>query len=523
METSAERGEAGPQGGPGFRPGAGARDLTTGPIAKTLIMFSLPVMGSNILQSLNGTANAIWVSHVLGEAALTATANANNILFLMLGAVFGISMAANLMIGQSVGARDELLVKRVISTSTIFFIVLSVSVGVGGWLLTPSILDAMDTPPDARREAITYLRVIFLAMPFMYFFSFLMMAQRGAGDSRSPFYFSLAAVGLDVLLNPILITGFGPAPRMGIAGSAAATLISQTVVLIAMLVFLYRGHSILVLRRPDWHLLFKPELAIIRSLISKGMPMAVQMLVISGAAVVMISYVNRYGSQTAAGYAAAVQLWTYVQMPSFAIGAAVSSMAAQNIGAGRMDRVNSIAGAGAAFAALFSAVPIAIVYLIEPVILHLFLPTGSPSMPIAMHINAIVLWSFVAFGVSFALSGVVRASGAVMLPLYAMIISMWLVRIPFAHFLEPRWGADAVWWSFPLGSITSCVLAVGYFWFGGWRKAQLMAGVPRGSSPDTGLAGPSPEESEAMDAAAESVSRSSLPEPSRPKSEAPAE
>lgn len=500
----AESSHAAPEGrpGPGFRHGAGVRDLTTGPIGRTLLMFSLPVMGSNVLQSLNGTANAVWVSHVLGEAALTATANANNILFLMLGAVFGISMAANLLIGQSVGAGDAGMIKRVIGTSTIFFVVLSVSVGVGGWLLTPAILDAMGTPPDARREAIAYLRVIFLAMPFMYFFSFLMMALRGAGDARSPFWFSLAAVVLDVVLNPILITGFGPAPRMGIAGSAAATLISQTVVLGAMLLYLYRGGSILVLRRHEWGLLLRPEVEIIRTLVFKGMPMAIQMLVISGAAVVMLSFVNGYGSHTAAGYAAAVQLWTYVQMPAFAIGAAVSSMAAQNVGAGRMDRVNRIAGIGSLWATVLSAGPIVVVYLIQGTVLRLFLPADSPSMPIAMHINALVMWSFIPFGVAFALSGVVRATGAVILPLVAMIISLWGVRIPFAVLLEPQLGADAVWWSFPIGSIVSCLLAAGYFVWGGWRNAELMAGIPRGQAPDTGLAGPAPEETEAIDAAA---------------------
>ena len=98
------------------------QDLTVGPIAKTLIVFAMPVLGSNILQSLNGSANAIWVSHVLGEAALTATVNANNIFFLMLGAVFGISMAANLLISQSVGGKDLAMVKRVVGSATTFFL-----------------------------------------------------------------------------------------------------------------------------------------------------------------------------------------------------------------------------------------------------------------------------------------------------------------------------------------------------------------------------------------------------------------
>jgi putative MATE family efflux protein len=505
--------EEGPKGvGPGRGPGpggprrggpGGGQDLTTGPIGKTLIMFALPVMGSNILQSLNGSANAIWVSHALGEAALTATSNANIILFLMLGAAFGVSMSANLLIGQAIGADDHDLVKRVIGTATIFFIVLSASVGVGGYLLTPAILKGVGTPLDAQQDAITYLRVIFMAMPFMYFFSFVMMAQRGTGDSRTPFYFSLFAVGMDVILNPVLIMGLGPAPKMGIAGSAASTLTSQTITLAAMLIYLYRTNSVLVLRPNEWRLLM-PDLSILKTIVLKGLPMAFQMLVISGAAVVMISFVNRYGSHTAAAYGAATQLWTYVQMPAMAIGMAVSSMAAQNVGAGRMDRVDRIALIGSAYAAAMSAGPVLLIYLAEPLILRLFLPAGSPSHAIAMHINLFVLWGFIPFGVSFVLSGIVRATGAVWPPLLAMIIALWIIRIPFAHYLLPIIGADAIWWSFPLGSIVSCILAAGYFRWGPWRKSRLLDVIPRGEAPDTGLGAPSSEESEAAEAAAES-------------------
>ena len=252
----------GPGGPGGRRPGQ--PDLTTGPIGRTLLMFALPVLGTNALQSLNGTANAVWVSHALGAAALTATTNSNTIFFLMLGAVFGITMAANLLIGQAIGAGDRALAKRVVGTAITFFTVVSIAVGVAGYTLTPAILTAMGTPPDAKADAIIYLRVIFMAIPFMYFFSFVQMGQRGAGDSKTPFYFSLFAVALEVCLNPLLIMGIGPFPRMGIAGSATATLVSQTLTLGLIIAWLYRTDSILVLKRSEWGLL-KPDTAILKS------------------------------------------------------------------------------------------------------------------------------------------------------------------------------------------------------------------------------------------------------------------
>ena len=509
-------------GPPGGRQGRNGPDLTVGPIGKTLIAFALPVLGSNILQSLNGSANAIWVSHVLGEAALTATSNANQIFFMMLGAAFGVTMAANIMIGQAIGARDEAVAKKVVGTSTTFFVLISLLIGVAGGILTPHILDAMRTPAAARGDAIAYLRVIFAAMPFMYFFSFVMMAQRGTGDSKTPFYFSLLAVGLDVTLNPMLIMGIGPFPRLDIAGSATSTLVSQTFTLAVMLIHLYRQKSILVIRPSEWRLLI-PDFKIIGTLVTKGTPMAFQMMVISFAAVTMMSFVNRYGVHTSAAYGAAAQLWTYVQMPAMALGAAVSSMAAQNVGARKMDRVERVARIGAGYAILFTGVPVLILYEADPWVLRAFLKAASPSLPIAVHINSIVLWGFIPFGVAFIFSGIVRATGAVWPPLLAMIISLWGVRVPMAKLLEPHLGADAIWLSFPTGSAMTCVLAGGYFLWGGWRKARMLDLTPSADAPDTGLGQPMMDESEAITDEEARELRRSASAPNRPMSEAPAE
>lgn len=473
---------------------AKGRDLTTGPIGKTLVLFALPVLGANVLQSINGSANAIWVSHILGEASLAAISNANQIFFLMLGAMFGLTMAANILIGQAIGAADQNLARKVVGTCTGFFVLVSSLVGVAGFLLTPHILDLMGTPPDARAQAIAYLQVIFAAMPLVFFFSYLMMALRGTGDSRTPFLFAMVSVGLDVILNPLLILGVGPLPRLGIAGSASATLLAQLVALIALMAHLYRTNSMLVLRPGELRAL-APDPTIVRTLVLKGLPMAFQMMVISLAATTMMSLVNGFGSVTAAAYGAAVQIWTYVQMPAMALGAAVSSMAAQNVGAGRMDRVEEVARKGVLFSAAGTTVLVVLLILAEPVVIRAFLPADSPSLPIAGHINLIVLWGFIPFGVAFILNGVARATGAVWPPLVAMIVALWGVRVPFATVLLPQWGADAVWWSFPAGALVMVALAAGYYRFGNWRSARMLPEAApeapvEGEAADTGLAMP---------------------------------
>ncbi|MGH7023738.1 MAG: MATE family efflux transporter [Caulobacteraceae bacterium] len=474
----------------------GRRDLTSGPITRTLLMFSLPLFGGNALQSLNGTVNQIWVSHTLGVNAITALGNSNIVMMLMLAVIFGVGMAANILIGQAVGARDLGLVKHVMGTATTFFVGLSLVVSLAGGILAPHILDLMRTPAVSRADAIIYLRIIFACVPFMYFFMFMQMAQRGAGDSTTPFWFMALAIVIDITLNPLLIMGIGPFPRLGIAGPATSTLIGQSFSLLVMMIYLYRRKSVLMLHVSELRLLW-PDPTIMKSLIVRGLPMGVQMFVMSGTAVVMISLVNRYGALTSAAYSISAIIWGYLQMPTMAIGASVSSMAAQNVGARRWDRVDRVARSGVISGLIITGSIALLLYAFNSNVLGILLPSRSPAIPLAAHINQTVLWGFVLFSITFSLSGVVRSTGAVWWPLAIMIVSMVAVRIPFASILSEKYGADAIWWSFPLGTITSAVLTSLYYRFGGWRRARMLEGIVAGDAPDAAPVGPPPDTVEA--------------------------
>ena len=452
-----------------------ATSLTEGAIGKTLLTFSLPILASNVLQSINGSINSIWVGRYLGGAALTATANANTILFFLIGTVFGVGMAATILVGQSVGAKDIDQAKRVVGTSATFFFCVSIAVAVFGYVMSPRLLAAMHTPPDALRYAIAYMRVIFLN-------AFSMMSLRGAGDAKTPLVFALIAVVLDITLNPLFIFGLGPVPAFGIGGAAGATLIANGVALTALLVHLWRRDHYLFIKRSELAYL-GIDWRILRALVTKGIPMGLQMIVMSASAIVMISFVNRFGSATSAAFGAGLQIWNYVQMPAMAIGMAVSSMAAQNVGAKRWDRVGRIAGIGVGYSVLVTGALAGAIFLFDRHALGLFL-TDPEAMRIAQHLNPIVIASFTFFGISMVLSGVVRATGAVVPPLVILFVSLWLVRIPFAWALIPRWQADAIWWSFPLASVLAALLSTAYYRFGGWRSA-VMLGLPVRVSADS--------------------------------------
>jgi len=446
--------------------------LTEGSIPRALLLFSLPILMGNLLQSVNGSVNSIWVGKFLGEAALAATGNANVVMFLLFGVLFGFSMASTIMVAQCIGAKNIVEAKRVVGTAAVFFLGLSMLMSIAGFALAGQLMRWLGTPTDALPLALAYMRIIFLALPFMGGLFFVMAVLRGAGDSRTPFIYLALAVALDIGLNPLFIFGWGAVPRLGIAGSALATLVAQGVSFTALVLHLYRVHHFLCIRRGELRL-FMVDWSLVRLLVTKGVPMGLQMFVVSSSMIALVSLVNRFGSEETAGFSAALQLWNYVQMPALAIGAAVSSMAAQNVGAGRWDRVNRVAATGVTFNLVSGGVLVGVIYSLDRAALGLFLPAHGMALELAVHLNAIVLWSFVLFGMSLVLYGVVRATGAVVPPLIMLALALWGIRVPFAYALVDHWQADAIWWSFPVASIVSVTMASLYYQFGNWRKVQL--------------------------------------------------
>ena len=188
----------------------------------------------------------------------------------------------------------------------------------------------------------------------------------------------------------------------------------------------------------------------------------------------MITLVNRFGVDTTAAFGAALQIWNYIQMPAFAVAMAISAMT-RRTSAPQMGRASRASPASGVLYSMILTGRIALVMGCSiSQIFGLFLPAGSAALHIATHLNRIVSPSFIFFGISVALFGVVRATGAVIAPLIILTISMLAVRFPLAEFFLNKYHADAVWWSFPVSSVLASLLAALYYRFGGWRSAHML-------------------------------------------------
>ncbi|WP_334185756.1 MATE family efflux transporter [Novosphingobium sp.] len=445
-------------------------DLTQGPILRTLLVFSIPMLISNVLQTLNGSVNAIWVGRLLGESALAATANANIIMFLLIALVFGFGMATTVRVGQHFGARDIDAARRTFGSGVGFCLVLSVLCGLAGWLGADALLHALGTPGQSRIEALAYLRVIFVTLPLGSLSLMVSMGMRGAGDSKTPLYAMILTVALDVILNPLLIIGPGPLPTLGIAGSAAATAFANFAGLVFQLWTIYRKDLPMRLRGAELGYLI-PRGSELNYVILKGLPMGAQMLLVSSAGLIMVGLVNREGLDSAAAYGASLQLWNYLQMPAMAIGSAVSAMVAQSLGAHDHSRVGKVTEIGLATNLAISLLMATLIVVFDHPLLALFLGGDSPAMPIARHIQFVCTASFVIMSITMILTGTLRAYGAVVMPLVIMFLGLYPGRLGFYYLAYPVIGSEALWWAYPVGSVLTVALTLIYYRWGKWRAA----------------------------------------------------
>ncbi len=450
-------------------------DLTDGPIPRTLLMFAVPALLTNILQSLSGTVNSIWVGRLIGEEALAATANANIVMFLVASLAFGFGMAGTVLIGQRWGARNVDGARRTFGTAVGFCAVLMALIAAIGFALAPALLRLLATPEGAYPLALIYLRLIFLSMPFGMISIILSMGLRGTGDSRTPLIFMAVTVLIDAVLNPVFIAGLGPLPAMGIAGSAAATIAASMLSFVGMVIYVYRKDLPLRLRGAELRYLI-PARAELGFIVTKGLPMGAQMAVMAAAGIVLVGLVNREGLMTTAAYGATMQLFTYIQMPAMAIGGAVSAMAAQYIGAGRFQELHTVTRAGLAMNLLFTGVVTILLLLFDRPVLVLFLGPDSPAVDIARHIQLLASWNFIIFGLTMIYTATMRAAGAVWVPLLIVGIALFPVRLGFYYATYGWLGADSLWLSYPVSAFSA--LAMGWWFYHRWNWRKELPADP---------------------------------------------
>jgi putative MATE family efflux protein len=442
----------------------------TRPIWRSMLVFLVPLMLSNILQSASGTLSSIYLGRLLGVRALAAASSFFPIIFFMIAFFIGIASASSVLIGQAYGARDEERLKAVAGTTLTVAIASGAVVAIGSIWFLPPLLHLIGTPADVFDDALAYAHVLFYSLPLLFVYIAYTTFVRGTGDSRTPFLSLIVSTALIVLFTPWLIRGWLGFPQFGIVGAALANIFANVVAFAFLLVALAREKNPLALDMSIVrHMSLEPKLLL--TLVRIGIPTGVQMVMVSLAEVAVIALVNRFGSGATAAYGAVNQIVSYVQFPAISIGIGASIFGAQSIGAQRFDRLRKIARAGITLNWVICGVLIVLVYVFDYAILSLFI-TDPHVIATARDLLAITLWSYVIFGTSAVLSGLMRSSGTVLWPTALSVLSIWGVEVPVAYALAPHYGLRGVWFAYPVAFCASLLFQTTYY-YAFWRRKRL--------------------------------------------------
>ena len=452
------------------RPAQTAHPLNDKALVKTFMVFLGPMLLSNILQSLAGTLNNVYVGQMLGVKALAAVSSFFPILFFFIAFTIGLGAGSSVLIGQAWGAGDTAKVKAIAGTTLSVGLVFGSLVAVFGGMFTGSLLAALGTPADILADATLYARVMMLACPGLFVYLLATAMLRGVGDTVSPLYTLLISTALGLVITPALIRGWGGLPQLGTASGAVASLVSMLTATTWLAFRLRRIQSPLA---PDAQFLqqLRIKLQILKSVLKIGVPTGVQMIVISLAEVALLSMVNSYGSGAIAAYGAVNQVVAYVQLPAISIAISASILGAQAIGAGRSAQLGAIARTGLLINLALTGVLVSLGYLFSPHLMGFFI-TSEPVIDMAQTLLRIMLWSSVIFGMAAVLSGVMRASGTVLVPTAISILCIVLVEVPVAWFMSQRIGINGIWVAYPVTFVAMLCLQTAYYQLV-WKKKPI--------------------------------------------------
>lgn len=433
-------------------------------------------MLQNVIAGLQGVIDHILVGNLLGYTANAAIGVSWQIFLVVIVFMASLFTGQAVLVARYAGAGDGDRVNKTVQQALVTAIAMYFIVAPIGYFATPFLLDFANASPAVRELALPFLRVNFTFSIGMLLFFMLTSALRAAGDSRTPMRLGVSMTILNVILNIILIRGLGPIPALGTMGSALGTVIASTTVSAFALYQLLKGRLVIKLSR---HMDWRPDMVIIRSLFRFGLPTGVQGIAMNVAGVMLLRFIGSLEQSAEAQGAYAIgytELFSLITWTSVGLMGAAATIAGQNLGAGRPDRVSegvtaaSRIGVGVAAAVGFMFV------MFPDALLWLF---GANDQAVAMIAEELLQYLAISgFFITLALTytGGLQGTGDTRSPLFITLASQIAVPIGMCTVIQAtrQLQADDIWLAIVLGHFTRCVLTVGRFRQGKWRSIAVI-------------------------------------------------
>lgn len=415
-------------------------------IISALVFFSLPLILSGILQQLYSWADAFIVGNTEGEVALAAIGSTTTVINFLVLAITGFTLGLNILFAQRYGAGDYKYLPRLLSSFAVIMGIAFAVLSVLGALFSPQFLRLMNTTCETINFAEDYIRIVFAGVPFLAVYNVYSAALRGIGDAKAPFYAVLISSVLNVALDVLFVMVL----HCGVQGAAVATAVSQIAMTVFIVLYTIKKHSILRFRIGKKSF----EASVIYNGIRFGVPPMIQSSITAIGALLLQNFMNGFGTQTVAAITSAYRVDSIILLPIINLGSGISTVVAQNYGAGNLKRAKKVLIVGAVMMAVVSSVISVIVIPTGGYLISIF-GVSESVVNIGQSFFAGIACFYVVYGLAMAVRGYIEGVGDVMYSSIAGILSL-VVRITASYALADVCGnmiiayAEGMAWCFML-------------------------------------------------------------------------
>lgn len=438
--------------------------ITEGPILKGLIKLSLPIMLSQLMQTLYNLADTLWVGRV-GPNAVAAISISFPLLFLLIAVAAGLTIAGTAIIAQYKGAGNNKEINRVLGQLVTFISGVAIIIAIIGILFSEKMITWMGAEPIIIREATGYIRIIFAGLPFMFGFFIFSSILRGIGDTITPAIMMFASVVLNIVLDPLLIFGIGPFPEMGVQGAAVATIFSRGVVTIYAAYLLIRGIRGLKLNFDN----LIPDLKLIKMIVKIGFPSSVEQSMIALGQLVMTTLVTSFGTMTLAAYGIVNRVISVPIILAFGLAAATTTMVGQNIGAEKKERAEKTALIS--ITTIFVSLSVVGIFLfISPTFIIGVFNKASDVLKYGSNYLRIIGLTVGFIGVMNVGNGVFKGAGKTVPPMIISSFSQWFFRVLLGYLFAfiLGWEQSGIWWAIAIANIGGSLMCISWLKISNW-------------------------------------------------------
>ena len=429
---------------------------------KALFIFALPMIIGNLFQQFYNMADSVIVGRFVGESALAAVGASFSLTNVFISIAIGGGVGASVITSRYFGSRDYGRMKQSVYTSLLIFLLLSLILGGFGLSLSRQILQLLNTPAAILDMATEYLNIYFLGLPFLFIYNVLSSMFNALGRSRIPLYLLIFSSVFNVVLDIYMVNSL----NMGVAGAAWATLIAQGISAVLSFILFLKELSTYPSKETD---IF--NFSELKGIAGIALPSILQQSTVSIGMMLVQSVVNSFGVEVLAGYSAASRVESICIVPMAAMGNAMSTFTAQNLGAGSSKRVQQGYMSAIRLVALFALIICFILEIFYPAIMALFL--GAEGTVLALQTGTGYLrflgWFFAGIGLKMITDGLLRGAGDMKMFTVANLANLGL-RVLIAVLLAPRLGVAMVWYAVPIGWLANFAISYLEYRTGKWKN-----------------------------------------------------